>query len=185
MIDGFNDHYIKKYAPGWISCTEESMIYWLNKYCPDLMCVPVKPHAFGNEYQTICDGDISKGAPTMFCMKLIEGKDWPTQLGPKNLDTCGMTAGLMLQMSPNLSNPGKIVTMDSCFSALKDILAMRKKGVFGHVLTKTRRKGWPVLIPDKYIDEYFPVKQIGYHETLELVVNGVNFIFTLKKIKNM
>ncbi len=43
----------------------------------------------------------------------------------------GKAVGLMLQMSRNLWNTGKVVTMDSGFSVSKGIPAMREKGVFG------------------------------------------------------
>ena len=66
LIDKFNEHYMEKYVPGWISCLDESMGVWLNKYCPRWMCVPQKPHPFGNEYHTICNGDLKKGTPIMF-----------------------------------------------------------------------------------------------------------------------
>ncbi len=56
-------------------------------------------------------------------------------------------------MSLNLWNTGKVVMMDYGFSVSKDILAMREKGVFGKALIKPRIRGWPVVIPDKYIDE--------------------------------
>ena len=61
MIEAFNNHYMENYTPGWISCIDKSMIDWLNKYCPGWMCVPRKPHPFGNEYHTICDSDLTKG----------------------------------------------------------------------------------------------------------------------------
>ena len=43
------------------------------KYCPGFMCVPRKPHPFGNEYHLIADGD--DGKPVMWWVKLIKGKD--------------------------------------------------------------------------------------------------------------
>jgi len=167
MIEAFNNHYMENYTPGWISCIDESMIDWLNKYCPGWMCVPRKPHPFGNEYHTICDCDLTKGAPIMFRVELMEGKDRPVELGPKEFEDRGKTIGLMVRMSRNLWNTGKVVTMDSGFSVSKGILAMREKGVFGQALIKPRGRGWPVIVPGKYIDEYFSDKEIGYCKTLE------------------
>ncbi len=40
------------------------------------------------------------------------------------------TVGVMLHISNNLWNTGKIVTMDSGFSVAKGILAIREKGEF-------------------------------------------------------
>lgn len=37
-----------------ISFSDESMIDWWNSFCQDWMCVPRKPHPFGNEYHKIC-----------------------------------------------------------------------------------------------------------------------------------
>ncbi len=72
----FNDHYEEKYSPSWLSCLDESMSPWTNKYCPGYMFVPRKPHPFGNEYHTIADGD--QGKPIMWRAKVQEGKDRPS-----------------------------------------------------------------------------------------------------------
>jgi hypothetical protein len=68
MKNAFNQHYQDNYTPSWLSCLDESMNTWLNKYCPGFMVVPRKPHPEGNEYHTIADGD--KGAPIMWRVKL-------------------------------------------------------------------------------------------------------------------
>ncbi len=57
MIEMFNEHYARKYSPGWISCLDELMNSWLNKFCPGFMVCPPKPWPFGNEYHSIADGD--------------------------------------------------------------------------------------------------------------------------------
>ncbi len=141
MIDEFNEHYMTNYIPGWISFIDESMSVWLNKFCPGWKCVPRKPHPFGNEYHTICDGELKICTPIMFQVEVVEGKDRPPQLGRKEFEERGKTVGLMLQMSKNLWNTGKVVTMDSGFSVSKGILAMREKGVFGQALVKLRGRG--------------------------------------------
>ncbi len=46
---------------------------------------------------------------------------------------------------------------------------------------KPRGRGWPVLVPGKYIDEYFEEKQIGHCETLEQVMEGVKFLLHCQK----
>mmetsp|Transcript_11947 Transcript_11947/g.25228 ORF Transcript_11947/g.25228 Transcript_11947/m.25228 type:complete len:318 (-) Transcript_11947:177-1130(-) len=181
IIDEFNEHYMTNYIPGWISCIDESMSVWLNKFCPRWMCVPRKPHPFGNEYHTICNGDLKIGTPIMFRVELVEGKDRPPQLGRKEFEEHGKTVGLMLRMSKNLWNTGKVVTMDSGLSVSKGILAMREKGVFGQALVKPRGRRWPVLVPGKYIDEYYQDKPIGYCKTLEQVVDGVKFFIHCQK----
>ncbi len=56
---------------------------------------------FGNEYHTICEGDLLQGVPIMLCVELVEGKDQLPQLRPMEFDNCEKTVGLMLQMSRN------------------------------------------------------------------------------------
>ena len=74
-IDSFNDHYASEYSPSWLSCIDESMNVWLNKFCPSFMSLPRKPHPFSNEYHSIADG--VKGWFIMWRIHLVEGKDWP------------------------------------------------------------------------------------------------------------
>ena len=54
---------------------------WLNEYCPGWMCIPCKLHLFGNEYNTIADGD--DGIAMVWRVELWEDKDQPQQLGKK------------------------------------------------------------------------------------------------------
>ena len=68
MIDAFNTHYLENYTPSWLSCLDESMNSWLDKYCPGFMTVPRKPHPLGNEYHSIADGDAGK--PVMWRIKI-------------------------------------------------------------------------------------------------------------------
>ena len=60
LIDAWNDHMAGEYNPSWLNCLDESMNSWLSKFCPGFMCIPHKPHPFGNEYHTIADGDGGK-----------------------------------------------------------------------------------------------------------------------------
>ncbi len=117
----------------------------------------------------------------MFHIELKEGKDWSPQLGQKEFDDCGKTVGLMFQMSCNLWNLGKIVTMDSGFCVSKGIIAMKEKGVFGEAFVKPRGQRWSVLVPGKYIDEYFATKPISHCKTLEQLVDGVKFFIHCQK----
>ena len=168
MQDAFNAHYEENYVPSWFSCLDESMIDWLNKYCPGWMCVPRKPHPFGNEYFTIADGDKmgKKASPIMYRCELREGKDRPAELGKKEFDELGPTVGVMLRMTKNLWNTGKCVTMDSGFCVAKGIIELHRKGVFGQALIKMRGRGWPRGVPGKQIDDDFKDKEVGATETL-------------------
>ncbi len=53
----FNEHYQCKNL-GWWNCLDESMSVWYNEFCPGFVYVPQKPHPIGNEYHTICDGEL-------------------------------------------------------------------------------------------------------------------------------
>ena len=61
MIDAFNKHYNCEYVTSWPNCLDESKDSFLYKFCPGFMCVPRKPHPFGNEYPSIADGFTEKG----------------------------------------------------------------------------------------------------------------------------
>ena len=61
IIEGWNDHYEGEYVPSWLNCLDESMNSFLDKFCQGFMCVPRKPHPFGNEYNSTTDGATEKG----------------------------------------------------------------------------------------------------------------------------
>ncbi|KAL7462616.1 hypothetical protein ACHAXS_004556 [Conticribra weissflogii] len=164
MIDAFNNHMAANYLPSWLSCLDESMNTWLNKYCPGFMVVPRKPHPYGNEYHTIADGD--KGSPIMWRMKLQEGKDRPKKSDgswafPSPFEGHTKTAKLMLEMTEPIHGTGKVVSMDSGFCVSAGILAMHSVGVYGQALVKKRGRYWPKDVPGDYIDESFAQKELG------------------------
>ena len=49
MIDAFDEHYNCEYVPSRSNCLDESINIFLNNFFPGFMCVPRKPHPFGNE----------------------------------------------------------------------------------------------------------------------------------------
>ena len=61
MIEDFNEHYDGEYVPSWLNYLDKSMNSFLDKFCPGFMCVPHKPHPFGNEYHSIADGVTERG----------------------------------------------------------------------------------------------------------------------------
>ena len=80
MIEDFNNHYDGEYVSSWLFCLDESMNSFLDKFCPGFMCVPRKPHSFGNGYHIIADGVTEKGLegkPITWRVKIQEGKDRP------------------------------------------------------------------------------------------------------------
>jgi hypothetical protein len=150
MKNAFNQHYQDNYTPSWLSCLDESMNTWLNKYCPGFMVVPRKPHPEGNEYHTIADGD--KGAPIMWRVKLQEGKDRPKLANgkpafPSEFEQHSKTAKLMLEMTKPIHGTGKVVSMDSGFCVTAGILAMHDVGIYGQALIKKRGRYWPKHVP--------------------------------------
>jgi hypothetical protein len=113
MIEMFNQYYAENYHPSWLNCLNESMSSWLNKFCPGFMCVPWKPHPFGNEYHLIADGD--EGKPIMWRVKVMEGKDCPMKADghwaflaefPVRL---GKTTTTMLELMQPIHGKGKVV----------------------------------------------------------------------------
>jgi hypothetical protein len=65
------------YSPAWLSCLDESMNSWLNKFCLGFMICPRKPWPFGNEYHSIADSNENMQHPIMWRIRLVEGKDRP------------------------------------------------------------------------------------------------------------
>jgi len=64
----------QEFLSSWISCLDESMSKWVNKYtCLGFMVIPRKPWPFGNEYHTICCSE----SGVIFAMELVEGERYP------------------------------------------------------------------------------------------------------------
>jgi hypothetical protein len=188
MQDEWNAHMETAYFTGWFNCLDESMQMHLNPYVPGWMCVPRKPTPFGNEYHTICDGDLegTTGTPIMWHVEIQEGKDRPVQLGPKKFNNAGgKTVGLMLRMHEPIARSGKACTMDSGFCVSKGIVEMQEKlGVYGQALIKKRGANWPKGVPGDEIDRHFADKPLGYCETLRVEIDGKQmFIHCMKEEK--
>ena len=186
MQEAWNKHMDDSYCPGWWSCLDESMNIFQNQYCPGWMVVPRKPHPFGNEYHSVCDGDLEKGSPIMWHVEMQEGKDRPPGAGSKKYaDEFGKTPSLMLRMHESIKRTGKACTMDSGFCVSKGIVAMHNQlGVFGQSLIKKRGRYWPKGVPGDMIDEHFKDKELGYCETLEVVFEGSTmYIHCQKELK--
>jgi hypothetical protein len=78
MQEAFNDHMKKCFSAAWAVCLDESMVKWLNEFSPGWMTVGRKPSPFGNEYHTMACAVLH----VIFCIEIVEGKDWSPQLGP-------------------------------------------------------------------------------------------------------
>ena len=54
LVEAWNAKISTNFTPGWISCLDESMMIWKNKFGPGLVFIPRKTHNFGNKWHTIC-----------------------------------------------------------------------------------------------------------------------------------
>ncbi|KAL7475080.1 hypothetical protein ACHAW6_001012 [Cyclotella cf. meneghiniana] len=174
LIDAFNDHYSDEYLPSWINVLDESMNTWLNKYAPGFMCVPRKPHPFGNEYHSIADGD--DGKPIMW-----QGKDRPKLNSgrwafPSKYANETKTAELMLFMTKPIQNTGKDVCMDSGFCIATGIIALHKKGVYGQSLIKKQGKYWPKHVQGSVLELEFLDSKLGVAKTYVQTIENTKFL---------
>ena len=113
MVDEWNKNIAEQFTPSWVSCLDESMSPWTNKYtCPGWMFVPRKPHPFGNEYHSVC----CSTSGIMWGMELVEGKDAPHAVEhPKpKYNNHGNTVGLLLQILEPILTRGSVV-VDSVY----------------------------------------------------------------------
>ncbi len=177
MIDAFNQHYADRYHPSWLNCLDESMCTWLSKYCPGFMCVPRKPHPFGNEYHSIADGD--DGKPIMWRVKIVEGKDKPKRANgqpvfPSEFPGLGKTSTTMLEMTKPIHGKGKVVVGDSGFCVREGVVECHKRGVWFQAYVK-KRGNWPRGVPGAVIDDRFDDYELGFCETLSAEHDNIPF----------
>jgi hypothetical protein len=178
MLAAFNDHMEASYIPSWLNCLDESMSSWLSKFCPGFMCVPRKPHPFGNEYHSICDGD--DGKPIMWRIKLVEGKDRPKKANgswafPSDYDRLSKTAKTMVEMTKPLHGTGKVVMGDSGFAVRDGVIECAERGVEPMVYAK-KRGHWPRGVPGDHIDVHFADAELGHCETLVQTFQNCRFL---------
>ena len=177
VISAWNSNMTKVFKSGWITCLDESMSVWMNKYtCPGWMFVPRKPKPFGNEYHSICCGL----SGVMFAIELVEGKDRPKELPspPKTKKT----SQLLLNLCASLAGSGKIVVLDSGFCVLQALVALKAIGVFAHAVIKKRRY-WPKFVPGDLIEERMKEKAVGEVDGLKGVLDGEPYnIFAMKDV---
>ena len=115
----------------------------------------------------------------MFQIQLCEGKDRPRQLPspPQNQKT----SQLLLDLCTSLYGSGKIVVLDSGFSVLKGLIALKKLGVFAHAVAKKRRY-WPKYVPGEEIDRRMEGRPVGATDALKGQLEGEPYnIFVMKE----
>ena len=179
MIASWNEHMSQNFVPSWVSCLDESMSIWFNRYtCPGWVFCPRKPHPYGNEYHSICCGL----SGIMFAIEIVEGKDHPKELEQDENDKkIGKTGALLLRLCKSIYTSGKVVILDSGFCVLSAIIALRKKGVFASALIK-KRKYWPRYVPGEAMAEHTATQEVGDCDSFRGTLDGVPYdLFTLKE----
>ena len=170
LLKAWNDNMAENFTSSWISCLDESMMKWLNKFtCPGFMFVPRKPWPFGNEFHTIACGETG----ILFALEIVEGKDQPREK-KKEFSNLGKTTSLLLWLTKTLWGSGKVVVLDSGFCVLKALVELKKKGVFSAALIKKRRY-WPKYIDGDRIKAHFNDQEVGHVDALKGTLDGVPF----------
>lgn len=75
--------------------------------------------------------------------------------------------------------------MDSGFCVLKGIGEMIKRGVYGQVLIKMCETSWSMSMPGHEIDDYFSGLGIGKTETIKQALDGVDFLFIVRRRRSI
>ena len=181
MIKAWNDNMASSFGPGWVSCLDESMSPWTNKYtCPGHMCVPRKPWPLGNEYHSIC----CCISGLMYAIELVEGKDRPKQKPAEKFSDVaqnGTTTSLLLRLCESIFHIGMVVILDSGFCVLRAIIELKKRGVFASALIKKRRY-WPKDVGGDQINSHFEDKDVGDVDSLPGRLDNIPFhIFGMKE----
>lgn len=178
MITQWNKNMGEVFCPSWVSCLDESMSKWTNRWtCPGWMFVPRKPHPFGNEYHSIC----CALSGIMFQIEIVEGKDAPKDKPPQEFSNFTKTTALMLQLTKPIHAACKVVILDSGFCVLEALIKLRQYGVFASALIK-KRKYWPKHVPGNAIDAYMAEKEVGSMDSLNGKMDNTPYdIFVLKE----
>ena len=135
MIVAWNGHTERIFITSWISCLDESMSVWMNKFtCLGFVFCPCRIHPKGNQYHTICCGE----SGIMYGWYIVQGMDYLIPMGRPEFQTSPnmKTVRLMLRLMRALWSTGKAVIMDSLFCVLKGLLETRKRGVYVSELIK-------------------------------------------------
>ena len=171
MIKAWNDNMAAVFTCGWITCLDESMSIWNNKWtCPGWIFCPRKPHPIGNEYHSICCGLSS----IMFAIELVEGRARPKEL-PSDPKTKKTTC-LLLRLCKSMYSAGKVVILDSGFCVLEGLVELKKVGVFvfAGALIKKRRY-WPKHVQGDMIDSHFKDAAVGHVDAWSGILNDVPY----------
>ena len=111
--------------------------------------MPREPWQLGNEYHTIICGK----SGVLYSMELMEGKDAPPQR-LKEFLLMGKTVSLLLRLTRSIWGSSRVLVLDSGICVLKEIVELRKKGIFGAALIK-KRQYWPRHVDGEMIKNHF------------------------------
>lgn len=144
MLESWQEHQ-NTYGihPGHLCCTDESMMEWMNKYCPGWQYVERKPMPWGNLFHT-CACAISK---IILSLEIMEGKDRPEWKEKEEFEdrfntnavTKTKVGGLIMRMAKPLFKRKCIVVHDSGFSCVTAMKELLKEGVHSSMLFKKKR----------------------------------------------
>ena len=172
LIKAWNANMTEVFQPSWLSCLDESISIWFSKYtCPGWMCVPRKPHPFGNEYHSICCAK----SRIMYQIELVEGKDEPKEKPkPEFYDKKSPTTSLLLRLCKPIFGHGMIVALDSGFCVLKALLTLKKYGVCA-IATIKKRRYWPWGVNGDMLTSHFLTSPVGTSDLIKGSYDGVDF----------
>ena len=78
MFVAWNSHMQKVFTSSWISCLDEYMFLWMNKFtCPGFVLFSCEPHSKGNDYHIICCCE----SGIMLDWYIVEGRYYPVPMG--------------------------------------------------------------------------------------------------------
>lgn len=178
LVKAWNANMKEVFVPSWVSCLDESMSIWFNKFtCPGWTFVPRKPHPFGNEYHSICCGL----SGIMYAIEMKEGKDRPKDLPQPSFEEKGKTGGLLMRLCSALYGTGKVVILDSGFCVLQALIELKKVGVYAGAVIK-KRKYWPRYIRGAAIEEHMKEKDVGDADVAVGTLDDISYnVFAMKE----
>ena len=147
------------FSPSWLVCLDESMMAYLDAYCPGWMTVKRKPHPYGNEIHTIACAE----SHIIFWMELVEGQSRPKE-GPFRkaplADDLGKTAALVVRMTTSIHGSGRVVALDSGFGYLPSVKELLARGLYSTAVIK-KRSHWPKGVPGQAILDHVHGRDVG------------------------
>ena len=88
-------------------------------------------------------------------------------------------------MKEPIHQTGKIITFDSGFCMTAGILKLHNFGIYDWALIEKQGRYWPCNVLGDFIDELFHDKDISLRESLKQTINNVDFLYIVKRRRNM